>query len=80
MKNLLEKLANLINVKTVVTFAVTAVFCILALKGSISSDTFMTVAVMVISFYFGTQYEKNANPKKDDKNDNINENEESEEK
>ena len=59
MSKITEKIADLINVKTLVTFAVTAVFVVLALKGVIPSETVMAVVVMVVGFYFGTQYEKN---------------------
>ena len=58
MKTAIDKLAALINVKTLVTFAVTFVFAKLALAGDIASDTVMTVVVMVLGFYFGTQAEK----------------------
>lgn len=58
MKNLLENLAGLIKVKTIVTLVVIAVFAYLALTGSISADNVMIVISMVISFYFGTQHEK----------------------
>lgn len=53
-----EKLAKLINVKTIVTFAVTAVFAVLALRKDISPEMSMTIVTVVISFYFGTQAEK----------------------
>ncbi len=53
-----EKLTALINVKTIVTFVITAVFAILALNGAFTPDVIMTVVTMVISFYFGTQHEK----------------------
>ena len=59
MKKITEKIADLINVKTIVTFAVTDVFVVLALKGVIPSETVMAVVVMVVGFYFGTQHEKN---------------------
>lgn len=59
MNKFMEKLAALINVKTVVTFAVMAVFVVLALKGSIAPDNAMIIISMVVSFYFGTQYQKN---------------------
>ena len=55
----LKNLANLIKVKTLVTLVVMAVFAILALDGSISADNAMIVISMVVSFYFGTQHEKN---------------------
>ena len=54
----LENLAGLIKVKTIVTLVVTAVFAVLALQGRISPDNVMIVVSMVVSFYFGTQHEK----------------------
>ena len=53
-----ENIAKLINVKTIITFALMAVFSILALKGTISTDNVMIVVTTVIAFYFGTQHEK----------------------
>lgn len=58
MTNILKNLANLVKVKTVVTFVVVAVFAVLALNGAIDPDNVMTVVSMVIAFYFGTQHEK----------------------
>jgi len=58
MKILLVKLANLINVKTIVTFVVTGVFAILALRGTIASEVVMPIVIMVLTFYFGTQHEQ----------------------
>ena len=58
MKRLVQKLADLVKVKTVVTFAVVAVFMVLALKGDIHPDNVMIIVSMVVSFYFGTQHEK----------------------
>ena len=58
MKRLMEKLADLLKVKTVVTFAVVAVFVVLALQGKIHPDNVMIIVSMVVSFYFGTQHEK----------------------
>lgn len=55
MKEFLANLANLVKVKTVVTFAMVAVFCVLALRGTITPDNVMTVVTTVIAFYFGTQ-------------------------
>ena len=55
---ILEKVANLIKVKTMVTLVVVAVFAVLALKGRISADNVMIILSTVISFYFGTQHEK----------------------
>jgi len=59
MKKFTENLAALIKVKTLVTIVVIAVFAVLALRGSISPDNVMIIISMVVSFYFGTQHEKN---------------------
>ena len=56
-----KNLANLLKVKTIVTLAVMAVFCVLSLRGDISSDNVMIIVTSVVSFYFGTQIEKNIN-------------------
>ena len=58
MKKVWENLANLIKVKTIVTMIVSVVFAVLALKGTISPDNVMIIISMVVSFYFGTQHEK----------------------
>ncbi|MCI8877954.1 MAG: hypothetical protein HFF78_03120 [Oscillospiraceae bacterium] len=58
MKNFIYKrLGNLLSVKSIVTLTLTAVFAVMALKGTISQD-FMTVYAVVIAFYFGTQSQK----------------------
>ncbi len=54
----LNNLANLIKVKTIVTLMVIAVFAVLSLRGEISADNVMIIISMVVSFYFGTQHEK----------------------
>ena len=58
MKEILKKFAELLKVKTIVTFAVVTVFSVLALQGRIESDNVMIFVSMVVSFYFGTQHEK----------------------
>ena len=55
----MKELLNLIKVKSIVTIALTAVFSILAIKGVISGEQFLTIFTVIISFYFGTQYQKN---------------------
>ena len=57
---LLERLQKLLAVKSIVTLALTAVFCVLCLNDMVSTDQFMTVFTVVIAFYFGTQAEKNS--------------------
>ena len=56
----LERLANLLKVKTIITIMLTIVFCVLALSGVIDAELFMTVFTVVIEFYFGTQAQKKA--------------------
>lgn len=56
MLDLLKKrAANLLSVKSLVTLTLTAVFAVLALKGTISGTEFLTIFTTVIAFYFGTQ-------------------------
>lgn len=56
-----NKLADLLKVKTIVTFVVVTVFSVLALQGRIQADNVMIIVSMVVSFYFGTQHEKSGN-------------------
>ncbi len=64
MKEILQRIAALLKVKTIVTFMVVAVFTVLALRGQIMADNVMIVVSMVVSFYFGTQHEKTGNSEK----------------
>ncbi len=57
--NVKNQLAKLIDVKSVVTIMLAFVFAVLAVKEQISPEQFLTVFTVVISFYFGTQYQKN---------------------
>lgn len=57
MKKRLEKL---LTVKSLVTILLTLVFGFLSVTGKVSDQEFLTVFTVVISFYFGTQYEKQA--------------------
>lgn len=54
-----QKFAKLIDVKSLVTLFLTFIFGVLALKGSVTADQFLTVFTTIIAFYFGTQYQKN---------------------
>lgn len=60
-----DKLAKLINVKSIVTILLTAVFAYLAISKAITGQEFLTIFTVIISFYFGTQSNKNDN--KEDK-------------
>ena len=55
---MLERFAKLINVKNIMSLALTAVFCILALRGHIVPENYEKIFTMVISFFFGYQLNK----------------------
>lgn len=50
-----ERLLKLLTIKSIVTLLLTFVFCHLSVTGAITPEVFMTVFVVVIGFYFGTQ-------------------------
>lgn len=55
---MIEKLKNLLSIKSIVTVVLTAVFAVLALKGLLNTEQFMMIFTTVVAFYFGTQHEK----------------------
>ncbi len=58
-----ERLSKLLTVKSLVTLILTLVFAYLAITGEIGQP-FLTIYTMIISFYFGTQVERDkAGPK-----------------
>mgnify|MGYP001037213330 CR=1 FL=1 len=50
-----EKIAKLIDVKTLVTLSLTAAFVYLAVTNQIETLDFKEIFTIVIVFYFGTQ-------------------------
>ena len=54
-----ERLSKLLSIKSLVTLATTAVFAALAIRGTVGAQEFLTVYTVIISFYFGMQFEKN---------------------
>lgn len=56
---MIDRLQKLLSVKSIVTIILTAVFAFLSVKGSVDSNEFLTIFTVVVSFYFGTQAEKN---------------------
>lgn len=54
---IIKRLGNLLNVKSLVTLALTAVFAVMTVRQAISQD-FMTIYAVIIAFYFGTQSQK----------------------
>lgn len=57
-EKIIKRIAALLSVKSLVTIALTGLFITLAVKGTITGQDVMTVFLMVISFYFGTQSQK----------------------
>lgn len=57
MKNIIDRLAKLIDVKSIITLMFTVLFCILAFKGAIPQEV-NNVYLMIVAFYFGTQSKK----------------------
>ena len=53
-----EKLAKLVNVKSIITLIICGVFAYLSIIGQILPDQFLTIFTVIISFYFGTQSAK----------------------
>lgn len=53
-----ERLNKLLSVKSIVTIALTGVFCYLSAIKEIGTTEFITIFSTVIAFYFGTQAEK----------------------
>lgn len=54
----MEKLKQLVDVKSMVTLGMTAAFIYLAVVGVIDGPTFAAMFTTIIAFYFGTQSKK----------------------
>lgn len=51
-ETILNNLANLLKVKTILSLAVIITTCILTFKGIISVESFMAIASSIITYYF----------------------------
>ena len=58
-----EKVIKLLDVKSLVTLVLTAVFAVQTVRGDVSSEQFQTIFTTVIAFYFGVQFSKNKEDK-----------------
>lgn len=58
MKNVINKIAKLIDVKSLVTLTLTGIVAYLAVVGRIDIEN---IYLMIIAFYFGTQVQKKIN-------------------
>lgn len=55
---MIEKIAKLIDVKSIVTLTLTVTFVILCLNGKALDDKFVDIFKLIIVFYYGTQAAK----------------------
>lgn len=60
MKEIIKKIAKLIDVKSIITLSVMLLFFILALRGDITGEQVTYSFTMILGFYFGTQSQKKA--------------------
>lgn len=58
MTELVTKLTKLIDVKSIMTLALTIGFLALVGNGMIDGDKFMSIYTMIVGFYFGVQATK----------------------
>ena len=59
MKLLIERIANLIKVKSLISLLLIVVFCVLALSGVMTHEDVKEIVTIVVTFYFATQAMKN---------------------
>ena len=62
-----KQITKLVDVKSIVTLVVTGAFTYLSVIGKLSTEQFMTIFVMIMTFYF-TKKDK---PTTDNKEDDI---------
>lgn len=53
MSRLVTKIIGLLEVKKIIALLVITVFCVLSAKEIVNTEQFTTVAIMIVSFYFG---------------------------
>lgn len=58
MKDLLARVTKLIDVKSIMTLALTVGFLFLVSKGIIDGREFLSIYTMIVGFYFGVQSSK----------------------
>ena len=52
---ILERIAKLIDVKSLMTLTLTGIFAYITITGAVDAEKFLTIFTMIVSFYFGTQ-------------------------
>lgn len=58
MKNICNKVAKLIDVKSIMTLLFSGVFCFLSVTGKINPSMFVTIFSTIIGFYYGRKQGK----------------------
>lgn len=58
LEKLLENIANLFKVKTILSLAVILTVCILTFKNIVSVEAFMAIASAIITYYFTKREEE----------------------
>lgn len=53
--SIIDRIAKLIDVKSLSTLTMVGVFAFLSVTGGVSPEQFLTIFTVVVSFYFGTQ-------------------------
>lgn len=56
--SIIDRIAKLVDVKSLSTLTMVGVFAFLSVAGEISPEQFLTIFTTVIAFYFGTQASK----------------------
>lgn len=56
--SIIDRIAKLIDVKSLSTLTMVGVFAFLSVTGVVTSEQFLTIFTVVVSFYFGTQASK----------------------
>ena len=62
------RISKRLTIKSLVTMTLTIIFSFLAVTGKIPTRDYMTIYTVIISFYFGTQSEKNVSRETEVKN------------
>ncbi|MEG0138271.1 MAG: hypothetical protein RR708_04730 [Bacilli bacterium] len=58
MNKFLDRITKLIDVKSIMTLALTGGFLALTVSGQITGDQFLNIFIMIVGFYFGAQSKK----------------------
>lgn len=58
IKNIFNKVAKLIDVKSIMTLTLTGVFAYLSLTHVVDVENYMAIYTMIVGFYFGVQATK----------------------